>query len=108
MGDTRFGAVSHSIGDGIPLLCGARTMAFDSELLKRLRLGVSDDRKHLVIRSAAGRGEIIEYSFGIEEEYFLADKRTLDVAMETPNELFEAANWSPGGEGMRGWPQWQT
>ncbi len=76
-------------------------MAFDSELLKRLRLGVSDDRKHLVIRSAAGRGEITEYSFGIEEEYFLADKRTLDVAMETPNALFEAANWSTGGQAMR-------
>jgi carboxylate-amine ligase len=76
-------------------------MAFDSDLLKRLRLGVSDDRKHLVIRSAAGRGEIIEYSFGIEEEYFLADKRTLDVAMETPNALFEAANWSTGGQAMR-------
>ncbi|HEY2245998.1 MAG TPA: carboxylate-amine ligase [Bradyrhizobium sp.] len=76
-------------------------MAFDSDLLKRLRLGVSDDRNHLVIRSAAGRGEIIEYSFGIEEEYFLADKRTLDVAMETPNALFEAANWSTGGQAMR-------
>jgi carboxylate-amine ligase len=76
-------------------------MAFDSDLLKRLRLDVSDDRKHLVIRSAAGRGEIIEYSFGIEEEYFLADKRTLDVAMETPNALFEAANWSTGGQAMR-------
>jgi carboxylate-amine ligase len=76
-------------------------MAFDSELLKRLRLGLSDDRKHLVIRSAAGRGEIIEYSFGIEEEYFLADKRTLEVAVETPNALFEAANWSTGGQAMR-------
>src|ERR1700760_2624788 len=76
-------------------------MVFDSELLKRLRLGVSDDRKHLVIRSAAGREEITEYSFGIEEEYFLADKRTLDVAVETPNALFEAANWSTGGQAMR-------
>jgi carboxylate-amine ligase len=76
-------------------------MTFDSELLKRLRLGLSDDRKHLVIRSAAGREEIIEYSFGIEEEYFLADKRTLDVAVETPNALFEAANWSTGGQAMR-------
>ncbi len=76
-------------------------MTFDSELLKRLRLGVSADRKHLVIRSAAGRGEVIEYSFGIEEEYFLADKRTLDVAKQTPNALFEAANWSTGGQAMR-------
>src|SRR6202000_1854104 len=76
-------------------------MAFDSDLLKRLRLDLSEDRKHLVIRSAMGRGELIEYSFGIEEEYFLADKRTLDVAMQTPNALFEAANWSTGGQAMR-------
>jgi len=76
-------------------------MAFDSDLLKRLRLGLSDDKQHLVIRSAAGREEVSEYSFGIEEEYFLADKRTLDVAVETPNELFEAANWSTGGQAMR-------
>jgi glutamate---cysteine ligase / carboxylate-amine ligase len=76
-------------------------MAFDSELLKKLRLGLSDDRQHLVIRSAIGREEASEYSFGIEEEYFLADKRTLNVAIETPNELFEAANWSTGGQAMR-------
>jgi glutamate---cysteine ligase / carboxylate-amine ligase len=76
-------------------------MTFDSDLLKRLRLGLSDDKQHLVIRSAAGREEVSEYSFGIEEEYFLADKRTLDVAVETPNELFEAANWSTGGQAMR-------
>ena len=62
-------------------------MVFDSELLKRLRLGVSDDRKHLVIRSAAGRGEIIEYSFGIEEEYFLVDKTTRDVVGEPPGDM---------------------
>jgi carboxylate-amine ligase len=76
-------------------------MAFDFDLLKKLRLGLSDDRQHLVIRSATGREEVAEYSFGIEEEYFLADRRTLDVAMETPNELFEAANWSTGGQAMR-------
>jgi glutamate---cysteine ligase / carboxylate-amine ligase len=76
-------------------------MKIDSDLLKRLRLGLSDDRQHLVIRSAAGREEVSEYSFGIEEEYFLADKRTLEVAVETPNELFEAANWSTGGQAMR-------
>jgi glutamate---cysteine ligase / carboxylate-amine ligase len=76
-------------------------MTFDSDLLKKLRLGLSDDRQHLVIRSAIGREEATEYSFGIEEEYFLADKRTLNVAIETPNELFEAANWSTGGQAMR-------
>jgi glutamate---cysteine ligase / carboxylate-amine ligase len=76
-------------------------MAFDSDLLKKLRLGLSDDKQLLVIRSARGRAETSEYSFGIEEEYFLADKRTLNVAIETPNELFEAANWSTGGQAMR-------
>src|SRR6266581_2893940 len=76
-------------------------MAFDFDLLKELRLGLSDDRQHLVIRSATKREQVAEYSFGIEEEYFLADRRTLDVAMETPNELFEAANWSTGGQAMR-------
>jgi carboxylate-amine ligase len=76
-------------------------MTFDSDLMKKLRLGLSDDRQHLVIRSASGREEVAEYSFGIEEEYFLADRRKLEVAMETPNELFEAANWSTGGQAMR-------
>src|SRR6201989_3443370 len=76
-------------------------MAFDFDLLKKLRLGLSDDKQHLIIRSATGRDETSEYSFGIEEEYFLADRRTLDVAIETPNELFEAANWSTGGQAMR-------
>lgn len=76
-------------------------MAFDFDLLKKLRLGLSDDKQHLVIRSATGRDQGSEYSFGIEEEYFLADRRTLNAAIETPNELFEAANWATGGQAMR-------
>ncbi len=76
-------------------------MAFDFDLLKKLRLGLSDDKQHLIIRSATGRDETSEYSFGIEEEYFLADRRSLNVAIETPNELFEAANWATGGQAMR-------
>jgi carboxylate-amine ligase len=76
-------------------------MRFDPEILKLLRLGLSGDKRHLVIRSAAGRAGASEYSFGIEEEYFLADAATLDVAMQTPNELFEAASWSTGGQAMR-------
>jgi glutamate---cysteine ligase / carboxylate-amine ligase len=76
-------------------------MRFDPEILKLLRLGLSGDKRHLVIRSAAGRAGASEYSFGIEEEYFLADGATLDVAMQTPNELFEAASWSTGGQAMR-------
>src|ERR1700750_55008 len=76
-------------------------MAFDFDLLKKLRLGLSDDKQHLIIRSATGRDETSEYSFGIEEEYFLADRRTLSAAIDTPNELFEAANWATGGQAMR-------
>jgi len=76
-------------------------MRFDPEILKLLKLGLSADKRNLIIRSAADRGEASEYSFGIEEEYFLADESTLEVANQTPNELFEAASWSTGGQAMR-------
>jgi carboxylate-amine ligase len=76
-------------------------MRFDPTIMKLLRLDLSGDKSHLVIRSAAGREDACEYSFGIEEECFLADATTLDVAVQTPNELFEAANWSTGGQAMR-------
>ena len=76
-------------------------MTFASDVLKLLRLDSSDDKQHLVIRSAGGGGKAAEYSFGIEEEYFLADRRTLEVAIETPDALFESANWSTGGQAMR-------
>jgi carboxylate-amine ligase len=76
-------------------------MQFDPRILKMLRLDLSRNNGHLIIRSSAGRDEITEYSFGIEEEYFLANRTTLEVAMQTPDELFEAANWSTGGQAMR-------
>jgi glutamate---cysteine ligase / carboxylate-amine ligase len=76
-------------------------MRFDPQILKLLQVGLTADRRNLIIRSAAGRDDSSEYSFGIEEEYFLADESTLDVAVQTPNELFEAANWSTGGQAMR-------
>src|SRR5215218_3598214 len=76
-------------------------MQFDPKLLERLRLGMSGDKRHLVIRSSAKPDVLTEYSFGIEEEYFLADASTLEVAVQTPNEMFEAANWSTGGQAMR-------
>src|SRR3978361_1325840 len=76
-------------------------MRFDPKVLKLLNLGLSGDKRHLVIRSAADRESPTEYSFGIEEEYFLADATTLAVAIETPDDLFEAANWSTGGQAMR-------
>jgi carboxylate-amine ligase len=76
-------------------------MRFDPEILKMLQLGLSGDKRHVVIRSAVGQEHVSEYSFGIEEEYFLADAATFQAAVETPNELFEAANWSTGGQAMR-------
>src|SRR3954471_23361751 len=76
-------------------------MRFDPQILKLLPGGLQADRRNLIIRSAAGRDDSSEYSFGIEEEYFLADASTLEVAVQTPNEMFEAANWSTGGQEMR-------
>jgi carboxylate-amine ligase len=76
-------------------------MQFDPEIMKLLQLGLSGDKRHVVIRSAARQEHASEYSFGIEEEYFLADAATFQAAVETPNELFEAANWSTGGQAMR-------
>jgi carboxylate-amine ligase len=76
-------------------------MQFDPHIIKKLRLSLSGDKRHLVIRSAAKPDDTSEYSFGIEEEYFLADATNFDVAVRTPNELFEAASWSTGGQAMR-------
>lgn len=77
-------------------------MSFDDALIQSLKLSLSRDHGHVVIRS--GRAEspaMADYSFGIEEEYFLADARTLEVAHTTPDSLFEAINWSTGGQAMR-------
>ena len=76
-------------------------MQFDPKILELLRLDLSGDKRQLVIRSAAKKEQASEYSFGIEEEYFLADATSLEVAVKTPNELFEAANWTTGGQAMR-------
>jgi carboxylate-amine ligase len=76
-------------------------MKFDPDILKMLRLDLSRDARHVVIRSASGREDAPEYSFGIEEEFFLANRVNFDAAMQTPNGLFEAANWSTGGQAMR-------
>src|SRR6195952_2811831 len=76
-------------------------MQFDPKIRELLRLDLSGDKRQLVIRSAAKKEQASEYSFGIEEEYFLADATNLEVAVQTPNELFEAANWSTGGQAMR-------
>src|SRR3954452_16965435 len=76
-------------------------MQFYSKLFERLRLGMSGEKSHIVIRSSAKPDVLTEYSFGIEEEYFLADASTLEVATQTPNELFEAGSFSTGGQAMR-------
>lgn len=80
---------------------GCKLMKFDPAILKSLQLDLSNDKAHVVIRSAVGRERAAEYSFGIEEEYFLVDRSTLEVVNETPDALFEAANWSTGGQAMR-------
>jgi carboxylate-amine ligase len=76
-------------------------MKFDENILQRLRVNLSSEDRRLVIRSGLGHDSAAEYSFGIEEEYFLADASTLEVATQTPNGLFEAGSWSTGGQAMR-------
>jgi carboxylate-amine ligase len=77
-------------------------MEFDSGLLQRLKFSLSGDSGHFVIRSGNQKKLLsAEYSFGIEEEYFLADAGTLEVRQTTPDDFFEAVNWSTGGLAMR-------
>jgi glutamate---cysteine ligase / carboxylate-amine ligase len=77
-------------------------MQFDPAILKALQLSLSEDRKHIVIRSDKGGSSSSEnFSIGIEEEYFLADAASLEAAPRTPDELFEAVNWSTGGQTSR-------
>ena len=76
-------------------------MTFTSDVLKLLRLGLSDDKQHLVIRSAGGRGEssrvFVRYRGGV------FPGRSLDVGSAAKNSrlFFEAVNWSTGGQAMR-------
>lgn len=77
-------------------------MAFSKAIIDGLKLSLSKDSRRVVIRSGSRLNtEGAEYSFGIEEEYFLADVATLDVAHTTPNQFFEDVNWSTGGQAMR-------
>ena len=34
-----------------------------------------------------------QFKFGVEEEYFLSDAKTFEVPTETPDELFETADF---------------
>jgi carboxylate-amine ligase len=64
-----------------------------------------DPRQHrLRIRTMVPEGEHArtfvaddEFQFGIEEEYFLSDATTLQTPAETPDELFEAADFGTPG-----------
>ena len=77
-------------------------MGFDRAILGGLELSLSGDSRHLIIRSSTPLEESSsEYSFGIEEEYFLADLKTLEARQKTPDDFFEAVNWSTGGQAMR-------
>ena len=77
-------------------------MGFNQKIRQGLKVSLSGDSGHVVIRSSRHpRGTSTDYSFGIEEEYFLADARTLDVAQTTPDAFFEAVNWTTGGQAMR-------
>jgi carboxylate-amine ligase len=77
-------------------------MGFDHAILRGLQLSLSGDSRHVVIRSSAPfDGSSSDYSFGIEEEYFLADSATLEARQKTPEDFFEAVNWSTGGQAMR-------
>jgi carboxylate-amine ligase len=77
-------------------------MPFDASTLEKLKLSLSADSQHVVLRSGRPTCKSeVDYAFGIEEEYFLADATTLDVAHATPEAFFEAVNWSTGGQAMR-------
>jgi hypothetical protein len=70
-------------------------------ICKALQVSLSEDRKHIVIRSDRGSTNADDFLFGIEEEYFLADAGSLEAALRTRDELFEAVNWSTGGHRRR-------
>jgi carboxylate-amine ligase len=77
-------------------------MEFDHAILRGLQLSLSGDNRHIIIRSGAPTGvATAEYSFGIEKEYFLADAASLEARHTTPDDFFEAVNWSTGGQAMR-------
>ena len=73
-----------------------------------LKIGLSADSSHLIIRSQAPYADLVgDFSFGIEEEYFLADTRTFDVIRSSPDTLFHAANWQTGSQVTREFLQGQ-
>jgi carboxylate-amine ligase len=77
-------------------------MEFNRAILDGLKLSLSGDNRHVVIRSGRPRAvSTAEFSFGIEEEYFLSDATTLEARHTTPDDFFQAVNWSTGGQATR-------
>jgi glutamate---cysteine ligase / carboxylate-amine ligase len=77
-------------------------MRFNRAILEGLKFSLSGDQGHVVIRSSRPHSiPTAEYSLGIEEEYFLADAASLEARHTTPDDFFEALNWSTGGQAMR-------
>jgi carboxylate-amine ligase len=72
-------------------------MEFIETLADRLRLKPGPGPIGFIIRSNAEESEDeTDFSFGIEEEYFLAHSDTFEVIHNSPATLFQAASWQTG------------
>jgi carboxylate-amine ligase len=72
-------------------------MEFIEALADRLRLKPGPNPVGFIISSKRHESkDEADFSFGIEEEYFLADERTFQVICESPESLFEAASLQTG------------
>jgi carboxylate-amine ligase len=72
-------------------------MEFIEALADRLRLKPGPGPVGFIISSKRHESkDEADFSFGIEEEYFLADERTFQVICESPEALFEAASLQTG------------
>ncbi|MBV8745438.1 MAG: carboxylate-amine ligase [Xanthobacteraceae bacterium] len=72
-------------------------MEFIEALADRLRLRPGSRPTGFIIRSNRQEtADEADFSFGIEEEYFLADEHTFEVVRESPDALFDAASLQTG------------
>src|SRR5580704_15216883 len=60
---------------------------------RRLRMRALVPAGHHVEKFVA----VDQFKFGVEEEYFLSDAKTFDVPAETPDALFETADFGVSG-----------